>query len=147
MATHPEAIIRQLKDTPLSPYWREHFRPGVKAARTPAIFGRQMMGSLAANVVAPILYAHAQDSHKPDLVEMAVGLLAAYPAESNHKLRQWEELQVVPANLAASQALLQLHDNYCARKRCLECMIGYKLLGPGPRNPMTRVEEEVFLYS
>ena len=59
-----------------------------------------------------------------DIVE----ILEQLPAERNRYIRQWEEAGITPRNAAQSQALLQLHNEYCSNHNCLNCQIGYKII-------------------
>jgi hypothetical protein len=48
--------------------------------------------------------------------------------EKNAITRKWQELGVSNKNAADSQALIELKQQYCDPKRCLECAIGNHLL-------------------
>jgi hypothetical protein len=48
--------------------------------------------------------------------------------EKNSIIETWEALAVQPKSAADTQALLQLKNNYCDKKRCLECAIGHSIL-------------------
>ena len=61
-------------------------------------------------------------------MEKAVGWLEQIKAENNFITRNFKEREVVAQNAMQSQALIQLKNNYCDKKRCLECRIGYLLL-------------------
>jgi hypothetical protein len=147
IATDSLSFISWLSITRLGDYWQQHYRPGIKVEKKPALFGQQWKTALTANVVAPILYAHALNSNKPELLDIAISLMADQAAEKNYKLATWGQVDVIAENLADSQALLHLQDHYCAKKKCLECMIGHKLLGPDPGKPLNKVEEEAFYYA
>ena len=49
-------------------------------------------------------------------------------AEKNGVIDKFSELKIVAENAFDSQALLELKNNYCAQKRCLQCAIGNSLL-------------------
>ncbi|HRH60911.1 MAG TPA: DUF2851 domain-containing protein, partial [Chitinophagaceae bacterium] len=67
---------------------------------------------------------HQQHSYK----EKAVECLAQLPSEQNHITKKWKALQVANDNAFDSQALIELKNNYCNQKRCLDCAVGNKLL-------------------
>jgi hypothetical protein len=67
---------------------------------------------------------HGQEKYK----EQAVELLTQLPAEDNAVMRKWCQVGITPCNAAESQALLQLENNYCKSRKCLECGIGFQIL-------------------
>ena len=48
--------------------------------------------------------------------------------ENNAIVRKWAEIGIISKNSWQTQALLQLKNEYCSKKRCVECQIGFKLL-------------------
>jgi len=43
-------------------------------------------------------------------------------------VRRGETLGISAENALKTQALLQLRQDFCIKRRCLECRIGYKLI-------------------
>ena len=60
--------------------------------------------------------------------ERAIQWLEKIKAENNITIRHFTALGIKPENAMQSQALLQLKNEYCDNKRCLECRIGHFLL-------------------
>ncbi|HKK81434.1 MAG TPA: hypothetical protein VJ909_04255, partial [Prolixibacteraceae bacterium] len=58
----------------------------------------------------------------------SVELLEALAPENNRIIKQWQALDVPADHACDTQALIQLKNEYCNKKRCLECQIGAKLL-------------------
>jgi hypothetical protein len=85
---------------------------------------------LIINTVAPILiaYSHAKDDQV--YIDTAVEILQHIHAEQNTITRQWEKNGLKCKSAFDSQALLELHNNFCLRRRCLECNIGSVLVKP-----------------
>ena len=67
---------------------------------------------------------HADERHK----EQALDLLQQLSPENNHITRLWSQAGTAADSAARSQAQIQLFNEYCKPKRCLDCQIGYKLL-------------------
>ncbi len=127
--THSVKEIEPLLDVTASSYWDTHFTfDEVQKQKSPKSLGKSSVQNIIINTIAPVqfLYAARQDTHK--LQEQALQLLEAVPAEKNNITRVWEENNWVPVNAAQSQALLQLYNNYCTNKRCLECAIGLNII-------------------
>lgn len=121
--------IERLFKQEASDYWRTHYqfdRPTERA--TTKRIGKMQAQLLIINAWVPLLFvygmAHGQQHYK----DQAIALLEQLPPEDNAVVRRWQSHGVVPANAAESQALLQLNNNYCRSRRCLECRVGYHIL-------------------
>lgn len=121
--------IERLFKQEASDYWLTHYqfdRPTGKA--TAKRIGKMQAQLLIINAWVPLLFvygvAHGQQQYK----DQAIALLGQLPPEDNAVIRRWQSHGVVPANAAESQALLQLSNNYCHSRRCLECRVGYHIL-------------------
>jgi len=106
-------------------YWDTHYRFGEPHAKVAVkSLGNDAVNNIVVNTVAPIqfLYAHYHGNMQEQ--EKALQLLASVPAEQNSIISLWEKQGWTPRSAAQSQALIQLFNNYCSNKRCLQCAIG-----------------------
>ncbi len=127
--THSIKEIEPLLEVTASEYWNTHFQFDVAQKQaTPKSLGKSSVQNVVINTIAPIqfLYAARQDTHA--LQEKALQLLEAVPAEKNNITALWEDNGWKAINAAQSQALLQLYNNYCSAKRCLDCTIGLNII-------------------
>ena len=62
------------------------------------------------------------------LCARAGSFLEELKAENNYFTRMWEQCGMKASNAADSQALIQLKKEYCDKKKCLYCRIGYEYL-------------------
>ena len=127
--THSVREIQPLLDVTASDYWDTHFQFDVAQKKAvPKSMGDSSIQNIIINTIAPIqfLYAARQGTHQ--LQEQALQLLESLPAEDNAILRVWAENDWKAENAAQSQALIQLYNNYCSAKRCLECTIGLHII-------------------
>jgi len=127
--THSVKELEPLLDVTASSYWDTHFQFDAPQARSvPKALGKTSFENIIINTIAPIqfLYAARQDTYQ--LQEKALQLLEAVPAEKNNITAMWADNGWKPVNAAQSQALLQLYNNYCSGKRCLECTIGLNII-------------------
>lgn len=83
---------------------------------------------LTINTVVPVLYAYGIMHNNDALRERAVMFLESLGAEENRIMRQWRDCGLKVENAADSQALLWLKQNYCDRRRCLDCRFGMEFL-------------------
>ena len=80
------------------------------------------------NTVIPMLFAYGRHRHDEKLCDRAFNLLEELGAEQNHITRMWSECGLSVRSAADTQALIQLKNEYCDRKDCLRCRIGYEYL-------------------
>ena len=110
-------------------YWNSHYRFD-KISDTESVkkVGKTQAEMLVINAWVPLLFvygvAHGQQQYK----DQAVALLRQLPSENNAIIRKWRQFGIVPSDSSQSQALLQLNNNYCSARRCLDCAIGYHII-------------------
>jgi hypothetical protein len=127
--SHTVAEIVPLLDVTASSYWDTHYRFDVAHEKQlPKAFGRSSAENIIINTIAPIQFLYASRQGTAQLQERALQLLETVPAESNNILTMWREHDWKATNAAQSQALLQLYNNYCSHKRCLQCTVGLNIL-------------------
>lgn len=107
-----------------SQYWCEHYQFFKEFDGTIAGLGDASIENILINTVAPLLAACSRQKDDPGLIERAVNVLQQCGAEDNTVIRQWNALGMTAATAFDSQGLLGLHQDYCLRKKCLECTIG-----------------------
>lgn len=114
-------------------YWKTHYRfSEASVKRSQKTLGEDTARNILINAVAPVrfLYAHRQGGGKG--AEDALTFLEGLPAEDNNIIREWERVGWKPRNASDTQALLQLFNQYCSAKRCLECSVGLSIIRRRP---------------
>ncbi len=127
--THSVRDIEPLLDVKAGEYWDDHFRfdePQKKKVRKS--LGYSSVMNIIINTIAPIQFLYAARQESYNMHEQALQLLETVPPEQNHITAIWECNGWKAQNAAQSQALIQLFNNYCAPKRCLECAVGLSLM-------------------
>ena len=113
-----------------SGYWTSHYT-FFKNAKEPVNFlGESSIATIIVNVVVPLLVAYGKSRDDQRYVDRAVAILRQTPGESNTIISQWKTLGLNSKTAFDSQALIELQNNYCGKKRCLECAIGVSLINP-----------------
>jgi hypothetical protein len=93
--------------------------------------------SLVVNFFAPMMVAIGLSKNEPDLIDVAVNMLSKTKAEQNSISRLWKEFGIESRDSAQSQALTELFNEYCSKKRCMECSVGSFILGtPENKKPL-----------
>ena len=111
-----------------SEYWKSHsaFDKGCKPRKVK--LGRASIENILINSVAPILFAYGKHKVKQQLVDIALQIMEEVKAENNKIVRSWIA-NGLPVNSAReSQASIELYNEYCTHKKCLNCMIGAELI-------------------
>ena len=80
------------------------------------------------NTVIPILFAYGRYQGDDKLCDRALQLLEQLKTEDNRIIRMWKDCGLEVANASDSQALIQLKNEYCDKRECLRCRIGYEYL-------------------
>lgn len=128
LETETYAHLQQLFVVQTDSYWDTHFLFGESSKAQPKRLGKAAIDILLINTVIPFLFAYGKSKNNFMLQEKAVNLLAEIPAERNSIITQWKNLGMNIQNAFDSQAFLQLRQQYCDSKKCLQCRIGYKIL-------------------
>ncbi len=111
-----------------SDYWDAHYQfltPSVKRKKIP---GEQFTNILLINVVIPILFAYGQHTGSEDLKNKALVWLEQLPAEKNTVTEKYKTAGFQIETAFISQGLLTLHENYCKKLNCLNCLIGHQVI-------------------
>ena len=116
--------FEQLFRVKASEYWDTHYLFGKCSPPMVKYMGHQSILTLIINVIVPFLYTLGKTEHNTGAIRLAKEILSELEAESNHIIKKWANFGVKPRNAFESQALIQLHNNYCKQKRCLDCQIG-----------------------
>lgn len=118
----------QLFEVHLSDYWLTHYVFDKASKKRSKSLGKNTINSILINTVIPMMFVYGKKRGQSDFSDKALKLLEELPPEKNSIIEKWKALEIKPKNAFESQALLQLKNEYCKNKRCLECAVGNKLL-------------------
>ncbi|MCC6582268.1 MAG: DUF2851 family protein [Chitinophagales bacterium] len=117
-----------LENIEVSEYWNEHYVFDKLSKYKTKILGDDFKSILKVNVFAPVLFAYGKFMNDENYTDKAFQLLYQINGETNTKTKVFESTKLKHKNAFDTQAMIELYDNYCTRKRCLECAIGHKIL-------------------
>jgi hypothetical protein len=126
----PDVEIVKLFDVRTSSYWHSHYRFGRKTARSISGLGMESVNNLLINTVVPLLVAYGKSQDDQEMIDRAVALLHGIKAEKNKITKAWSEIGLPVKDSFDSQALIELNNHYCLKRRCLACNIGVDILKP-----------------
>jgi phage-related holin len=111
----------------VSDYWKEHYVFDMKSKTKQKRFTKQFIDLLIVNVFVPIQFVYEKKQGN-DVLENCIAVLNEIPSESNAIISKFSSFGVKVDSAFNSQALLQLKNEYCNHKKCLNCDIGLSLL-------------------
>lgn len=121
--------LKNLFNIELSDFWKNHYQLNKKTTKKRSKnLGNQAIETLILNVVLPFYYLYGKHSNKPELIDKCLEFFEKLKSENNKITRVFEDLNWKPKNALQSQAQIQLKNNYCDPKRCLDCSIGISIL-------------------
>lgn len=120
--------VTGLLDVTANDYWHYHYRFGETSGFKQKNLGAVMTDSLVINTIVPVVFAfgeyHKENKHK----NKALQWLEEISSEINNITKGFGNIGVESKNAYDSQALIELKNEYCSKKRCLECGVGNALL-------------------
>lgn len=122
--------VKKLLNVTANDYWHYHYTFDEPTAFREKHLGIQMIHSVIINTIAPILFAYGYHHQENMYKEKALLWLEQLAAEKNNITKGFTALGIGYKNAFDSQALIQLKNEYCNQKRCLECAVGNSLLKP-----------------
>ena len=120
--------VKKLLAITANDYWHYHYIFDEVSVFREKNIGKQMIHSVLINTVVPILFAYGHLQNEPKYKDRAMLWLEQISEENNSITKGFTLLGIENNNAFDSQALIQLKNEYCNQKRCLECAVGNKLL-------------------
>jgi len=112
----------------VNPYWDNHYRFDAPSKPSSKNLGASSIDVLLLNTLAVFLFSYGKHLQLEYYVNRSMKLLESLPKEQNNIITDFDVLGVKVKNAFESQALLELKNNYCNFKKCLQCGIGNKIL-------------------
>ena len=128
LETTNQKAFYKLFDMETSAYWKTHYRFDHAGKKSEKHIGKTSIDNILINTVAPFLFFYGRQKENEEVKNRAIKLLETLPPENNVVLKNWKQLKINATSSGTSQALLQLKNEYCTKKKCLHCGIGIKLL-------------------
>jgi len=110
-----------------SEYWDTHYNFGVTSRLRKKNISKGLVDLMILNTIIPIKYSYSISIGK-DISEQLIKLATGIQKEENRIVRKFNKVNKMITNGMQSQAALHMKKNYCEKKKCLDCMIGYNLL-------------------
>ena len=120
--------LAEMLQTQVTPYWETHYTFGSESQRNSKHLSPASINLQIINTCIPMLFAYGRHALKEELCDRAFDYLEQLKAEQNHIVRMWQECGFDARSAGDSQALIQLKREYCDKRDCLRCRIGFEYL-------------------
>ncbi len=111
----------------VSDYWKSHYNFDKSSPKKEKSLSKSFIDLLIINTIVPIQFAYANSLGKEN-AELLIDFLSNIPAEKNNIIEKFTTFGIKSKNAFQSQSLLQLKNEYCNNKKCLQCSVGLELL-------------------
>jgi hypothetical protein len=123
--------LRDVFEVSASEYWDNHYVFGKISRKIPKSTGAVASDILLLNAVIPIVFVYGKIHDNREVSERALSFLDEIKAEANTIVNDWKKAGVEARSSFDSQGLIQLRNEYCKKRRCLDCRIGARLIVSG----------------
>ncbi|MDG1040970.1 MAG: DUF2851 family protein [Polaribacter sp.] len=127
IATSDLKTMYQLFSVELNDFWKIHFTFKTVSKKTSKKLTKSFVDLLLINTIFPLKFNYLKSRGVVDETAF-LSLIQELKPEKNSIIDRFSKLKISSKNAFETQALLQLKNNYCAKKRCLQCAIGNVIL-------------------
>ena len=121
------AEIYALFQIEVSKYWETHYNLDKESVTKKKKITNSFIDLIMINTIIPVRFAYEQSLQKEYSQEI-IELTTALQPEKNIVIDKFASIGIFVENAFQSQSLLQLKNEYCDAKKCLQCAIGAFLL-------------------
>jgi len=108
-------------------FWKTHFTFESISKKSLKKLSKPFIDLLLINTIIPLKFVFLQSRGEVGEEEI-MELIKQLSSEKNSIISNFSDLKIKSKTALESQALLELKNNYCTKKRCLQCAIGNNLL-------------------
>jgi hypothetical protein len=120
--------VKALLNITANDYWHYHYMFDETSSYKKKKLGTQMINNILINSVIPVLFSYGIYHKREEYKDKAIQWLEEIESEKNIITKGFEVLKFSNKNSFDSQSYIQLKNEYCNKKRCLECAVGDSLL-------------------
>lgn len=120
--------VKAWLDVTANDYWHYHYKFDEASNFRKKKLGAAMIDNIIINTVCPVLFAYGNYHDENNYKEKALKWLDETAAEKNSITKGFQKLNIENSTAFDSQALIELKNEYCNKKRCLDCGVGNAIL-------------------
>jgi hypothetical protein len=108
-------------------FWETHYTFETSSKKSAKKLTKSFIHLVLINTIVPLKFAYLKTIGKLEFNEL-LNFICEIEPEKNSIISNFEILKFKGNNAFETQALLQLKNNYCNKKLCLQCAIGKEIL-------------------
>ncbi len=112
----------------LENYWADHYNLGGEAVKKKNSLGDDSVSNIIINTFSVFFFFYFKRTGRIEFENIPFELLEKCAFEKNTKTKLFSQKNHQLKNAANSQALINLHDNYCVKRKCLSCGVAAAIL-------------------
>jgi hypothetical protein len=120
--------LKVLMNADVSNYWQTHYTFDKVSPLKTKHLGDESVNNIIINTIVPFLFVYGKQKNEEKYIERALQFLEQLQGENNSIIKKWDALKMPVKTAYFTQALLQLKNEYCDHKKCLNCTIGNELI-------------------
>lgn len=127
ISANKQEEIYAVFDIKVADYWQTHYQFDKVSPKKRKALTKSFIDLIIINTIVPFKFAYAQSIGQEPGEEL-VQLLQQLTPEKNSIIDKFRFFKTPVHSAYDSQSLLQLKNEYCNHKRCMQCSIGMELL-------------------
>jgi hypothetical protein len=116
--------VKKTLNVTANDYWHYHYMFEETSGFKKKNIGEAMINNILINTIVPVLFAYGHRHNEQVYKDKAINWLEKISPEKNVITKGFEGLNLSNKNSFDSQSYIQLKNEYCNSRRCLECAIG-----------------------
>ncbi|MBS7252396.1 DUF2851 family protein [Flavobacterium branchiicola] len=119
--------VYDLLSVATSLYWQNHYQFDKESPKKLKSLSKQFLDLIIINTIIPLQFAYSNVLDE-SISEDLVAFMNEVSGENNAIITKFETFGIMPKNAFETQALIELKNEYCNKKACLNCAIGMELM-------------------
>ncbi len=116
--------VKKVLNVTANDYWHYHYMFEETSGFKKKNIGEGMINNILINTIIPVLFAYGHHHNEQMYKDKVISWLEKISAEKNIITKGFEALNLSNKNSFDSQSYIQLKNEYCNNRRCLECAVG-----------------------
>jgi hypothetical protein len=119
--------IYQIFDVAVSRYWKTHYNFDKSSPKKEKSLSKAFIDLVIINTIVPLQFAYSKSQGK-DISEQLLTIINTIAPEKNAIIDKFQSFGIISKSAFETQSLLQLKNDYCNAKKCLQCAVGIALI-------------------
>ncbi|PBJ06799.1 DUF2851 family protein [Flavobacterium sp. ACN6] len=119
--------VYELLNISAAPYWQNHYQFDKESPKKSKILSKSFLDLIVINTIIPLQFSYSMMMGE-SIAENLIDFMNEVAPEKNAIIDKFDLFEIKAENAFESQTLLELKNEYCNKKACLQCALGLELL-------------------